>query len=354
MNAINSGAQMGPDFRIELDNHDITENFRSRLIRLVINDKLSLEVDTFTMVLDDSDGQIILPQRGSALSIAIGWHGEELIEKGTFKIGGIHHSGSPDTLTLTGFSTELAGTLKEKRSTSYDGKKLGEIVQRIAEENGLQPLLSKELAAIPVVHFDQTEETDLQFISRLAQRYDAIATIKNDRLMLIRPGHGTTAQGESLDRATIRRREGDKHDFVYTGNVDYIGAKARWHDLDKATTLEVTMDAVVGLPGKVFETRGSRYLVLPTLFTSQQEAIQALEVEWRKNQRISATLTFTLARGRPELIPEMLVDVEGFKDLIDRYTWVITSVDHTLDAGGGLTSNVTLEILLDVTLKMQV
>lgn len=354
MNTVNIGTQMGPNFRIELDNHDITENFRSRLIRLVINDKLSLEVDTFTMVLDDSDGQIILPQRGSALSIAIGWHGEELIEKGTFKIGGIHHGGSPDTLTLTGFSTELTGTLKEKRSASYDEKTLGEIVQRIAKNNQLQALLSKELAAITVVHFDQTDETDLQFISRVAQRYDAIASIKCDRLMLIRRGNGTTAQGKSLARATIRRREGDKHDFVYTGNVDYIGAKAKWRDLDKATTSCVTMDAVVGPPGKVFETRGSSYLVLTTLFTSQKEAIQALEAEWRKNQWISATLTFTLARGRPELIPEMLVNVEGFKDLIDKYIWVITNVDHTLEAVGGLTSNVTLEILLDVTLKMQV
>ncbi|MFK8257768.1 contractile injection system protein, VgrG/Pvc8 family [Erwinia sp. AnSW2-5] len=354
MSGVGIGSQMGPDFRIEIDNHDITENFRSRLIRLVINDKLSLEVDTFTLVLDDSDGQIILPQRGSALSIAIGWHGEDLIEKGTFKIGGIHHSGSPDTLTLTGFSTELAGTLKEKRSTSYDGKNLGEIVQRIAEKNGLQPLLSKELAAIPVVHFDQTDETDLQFISRLAQRYDAIATIKYDRLMLIRPGKGATAQGESLERVTIRRREGDKHNFVYQGNVDYIGAKASWYHLDKATTFCVTMDAVFEPPGKVFETRGSGYLVLTTLFTSQEEAIQALEAEWRKSQRMSATLTFTLARGRPELIPEMLVNVEGFKDLIDKFTWVITNVDHTIDADGGLISNVTLELLLDVTLKMQV
>lgn len=343
MKAVNIGAQMGPDYRIELGEKEITDSFRSRLISLEISDKRGLEVDTFKLVLDDSDGNIMIPERGQVLNISIGWQGETLFQKGTFTIGGVNHSGSPDTLTLTGFSTDLSNVVKQNRSESYDGVTLGDIVRRIARRNGLQPSLSKELAAITVDHFDQTNESDLQFISRLAKRYGAIASIKSGMLLLLKPGNGTTASGKPLPRATIRRREGDRHDFAYIGDANYIGAKARWLRLDKAGMGCVMLEAE-NLP----ETQGKRYLVLPDPYKSEEEAKQALLSEWEKIQRSSATLTFMLAMGRPELIPEMRVDVEGFKSLIDNAQWFITNVDHAMSADGGFTSKVTLQILMQV------
>lgn len=346
MDAINIGAQMGPDYQIKLDDIDITSNFRSRLMGMTITDKRGMELDTFTMELDDSDGKIILPQRGSILQISIGWQGMALFDKGKFIIQTVTHTGSPDKLALSGFSADLSDVLKESRSESYDRMTLGEIVKRIAERNKLGASLPNNLATPHIEHLDQTNENDLQFLARLAVSYGAVATIKNGKVLLLIPGKGTTAKGDPLPEATIRRRDGDAHSFSYTGDMNNIGVKARWLRLDKANSGRVLVRAELDPPGTIFETAGSRYLELGTLFTTEEEAVNAATAEWKKNQRMSATLSFGLAMGRPELTPEMLIEVSGFKELIDKHKWIISSVAHTINSGGGFTSKVELEIVL--------
>lgn len=349
MKAVNIGSQMGPDYQIKLDDIDITSNFRSRLLDMTITDKRGMELDTFTMELDDSDGKIILPQRGSILQISIGWQGTDLFDKGKFIIQTVTHTGSPDKLTLGGISADLNDALKESRSESYDRMTLGEIVQRIAERNKLGASLLNTLAAIHVEHIDQTNENDLQFLARLAVPYGAVATIKNGKVLLLIPGKGTTAKGDPLPEAIIYRGEGDLHTFSYSGDAKNIGVKARWLRLDKASSGWVKVRAELDPSDTIFETAGSRYLELQTSFTTEEEAVNAATAEWKKIQRISATLSFGLAMGRPELTPEMLIEVSGFKQLIDKHKWIVSSVAHTINSGGGFTSKVELEIVLKDT-----
>lgn len=349
MNAVNIGAQMGPDYQIKLDDIDITSNFRSRLLDMKITDKRGMELDTFTLDLDDSDGKIILPQRGSILQISIGWQGMALFDKGKFIIQTVNHQGSPDKLTLSGFSADLSDVLKESRSESYDRMTLGEIVKRIAERNKLGASLLNNLAATHVEHIDQTNENDLQFLARLAVPYGAVATIKNGNVLLLIPGKGTTAKGDPLPEATIRRRDGDAHSFSYSGDVNNIGVKARWLRLDKASSGRVLVRAELDPPDTLFETAGSRYLELQTLFTTEEEAVNAATSEWEKSQRMSAALSFGLAMGRPELTPEMLIEVSGFKELIDKHKWIVSNVEHTINSRGGFTSQVELEVVLKGT-----
>lgn len=58
MSWIDMGAQMGPDYMILLNDEDITGNFRSRLISLLIDDKRGMEADVLTLELDDSEWHI--------------------------------------------------------------------------------------------------------------------------------------------------------------------------------------------------------------------------------------------------------------------------------------------------------
>lgn len=347
MNAADFGLEMRPEYRIELNGEDITSIFRQRVLKLVITDNRGLELDTFNLELDDGDGKIILPQRGSVLQISIGWRGSPLLDKGKFIISEIKHNGAPDTVNVVGFSADISDGLTESRSQSYDQMTLGQIVQMIAGRSHLGVSMPGELAAMSVRHIDQTSESDLQFLARLAKFYGAVATIKNGKILLLKPGKGTTAKGEPLPEATLRRREGDLHALSYSGHEKYIGVEAYWLHLDKASTGKVTLTSQLSPDDRVFEPFGKEYLKLKTRYSSEDEARHAVQAAWEQNLRISAKLEFRLAMGRAELFPEMLVDVQGFKSLIDKHKWIISHVIHTIDAEKGFYSNVSLEMVID-------
>jgi len=58
--------------------------------------------------------------------------------------------------------------------------------------------------------------------------------------------------------------------------------------------------------------------------------------------RGAATLSLALALGRPHLMPQAAVTVEGFKPEIDGEGWLVKSVEHAL-GDGGFTTQIELE-----------
>ncbi|MGN6943478.1 late control protein, partial [Neisseria sp. P0016.S008] len=60
-------------------------------------------------------------------------------------------------------------------------------------------------------HIDQSNESDAAFLSRIAERYDAIATVKHGRLLFVSSGEPTTAGGQPLPTIRITRNSGDQY-----------------------------------------------------------------------------------------------------------------------------------------------
>ncbi|MNT99581.1 phage late control protein GPD [compost metagenome] len=60
-------------------------------------------------------------------------------------------------------------------------------------------------------------------------------------------------------------------------------------------------------------------------------------------QRGVANFSITLARGRPDLFPELPAVVSGWKPQIDNTGWTITKVTHHL-SDRGYTTTLELEI----------
>lgn len=79
---IQAGAKIAPAFMLKLDNEDITQDFSDRLISLTMTDNRGFEADQLDIELDDTDGQIAMPPRGTSLTLWLGWQGAALIKKG--------------------------------------------------------------------------------------------------------------------------------------------------------------------------------------------------------------------------------------------------------------------------------
>ncbi|MCT8467003.1 phage late control D family protein [Chromohalobacter canadensis] len=320
-----------PDYRISLAGQTISPQLGARLQRLRLTDKRGLEADQLDITIEDHDGRLALPPRGAELQLAMGWKGEGLVDRGTYIVDEVEHSGAPDTLTLRARSADMRKGLPGKRTQSWDALALRDIITTIAGRHDLEPKIGDALGGIYLEHIDQTEESDLHFLTRLAERYDAIATVKAGRLLFIPEGTGTTAGGVAIPAVRLTRQTGDRHRYSITERDTYTGVIAQWHDEGAAEPREVT----------VGDDENPKRL-RPT-YATETDATAAAKSEWQRLQRGGASLTLDLASGRPELYPETPIIADGWKREIDATPWLITEISHDL-SDSALTSSVDLEV----------
>ncbi|WP_413722711.1 phage late control D family protein [Sodalis sp. RH24] len=372
-----AGATIAPDFRVRMNDKDITANLRPRLLSMTLTDNRGFEADQLDIELDDADGQLRMPGRGAVVSVYLGWQGEALTGKGDFTVDEVEHHGAPDTLTIRARSADFRGTLNSRREVSYHDTTLGAVVEQIAARNSLSPVVADTLKSIAIPHIDQTQETDAAFLTRLAELNGVVAAIKAGRLMLFKPGGGKTVSGKAIPQISIERRDGDRHNFSIADRGAYTGVSASWlHTKDpqqkqaKAKTkvqrkkkvqhlralqhpqAKTTKAQAIKTP-KTPEDKQGEYLAgsednvfaLTTVYATKAAAMRAATAKWNKLQRGVAEFSLTLAMGRADLYPETPVAVKGFKSVIDEQEWIISKVTHSL-SNSGYTTALELEVLL--------
>ncbi|WP_421352293.1 phage late control D family protein [Aeromonas sp. 604443] len=351
-----------PAYQVRVDGSDISGTLRPRLMHMTITDNRGFSADTIEIALDDSDGKLAMPRRGATLQASIGWQGGPLVDKGTFKIDEVEHGGAPDLLTLRGKSADLRGGMNKLREHSWHFETIGAIVEQLAARYGLTPSVGDAFKGMVIDHIDQTNESDLAFLTRLATEQDAIATVKSGRLMFIKAGNGTTASGKPLPAITITRQDGDQHQFSVADRDAYTGVIAYWQDNKAAEKKKIEVKRKRKTkpkeerplpPGVVVNKKENELLVgdsenvkeLRHVYASQSNAMRAARAEWEKLQRGVAEFQITLAKGRPELYPEQPTTVRGFKPQIDEAEWLLTQVVHDL-TDQGYTNRLQLEVKL--------
>lgn len=333
---------------------DITYDIAPRLIALTVTDNRGFEADTLTLTLDDADGKIQMPQRGNEVSVAIGRLGELLTNMGTFTIDQVTHRGTPDQVVVTGRSVDFRGNMNSPKEWSWHDTTLGEVVKDIAWRNSLSASVAPALANIKIAHIDQSNESDIGFLTRLATRNGAEIAVKSGTLIFLVPGMCVRG-GKVVPSVTITRSDGDSHEFTLADRVAYSGVVAHWQDTrtPNAQTKQIKLTRKAATtsnakPEATDYTAGSKdnIYTLPTTYASKDEAMRAAEAQWQDIQRNAAKFTLTLAQGRTDISAESPVYVSGFKDAINNTPWVIKKVTHGIDSNGFI-SKLELEVRVD-------
>ncbi|HBQ2172844.1 TPA: phage late control D family protein [Klebsiella pneumoniae] len=332
-----------PAFSILMGGKELTQ-LDPRIISLELTDNRGFEADELTIAIDDSDGLIELPPRGAELSVSLGWQGEPLVYKGVYTVDEVAHSGPPDRLEITARSADFRDEFNVKREVSWHDVTVERIVSAIARRYKLTPVISEQLMSAEIDHADQTQESDMSFLTRMADLLGAIATVKNGCLLFILPGGGVSANGKALPEFAITRSSGDRHSFRIADRDAYTGVQAYWLDLEFGKKKKVTVkarkkktqkkprssaregDYIAGEDGNVF--------VLRTTYASETAAQRAAAAKWQQLKRGAAEFNMTLARGRADLYPEMHGTVSGFKADINNQDWIIAKATHSIDDGG--------------------
>jgi phage protein D len=327
-----SAATPIPRWKVTLDGRDLTGKLQPRLVELSVTSCRRETADQLDIRLTDHDGRLAIPPRGATLRVWLGWDVSGLVDMGTFTVDEVEHSGAPDELALVARSAHLKSSLRAQREQSWHDTTVGAIVDELAGRNSLTPRCHPTLRDQAIDHIDQTSESDINFLTRLGMRYDAVATIKAGALIFAPIGMGTTASGRPIPSTTIERKSGDDHRWHAAERGAYGGVRARYEDKGGGHT----GDVLVG------SDDGHGVKVLRTIYASKSNAMRAARSEFRRLQRGVSSFQITLAHARPELYPEMHLTVHGFKPEIDESDWLIKSVKHHL-TDAGMTTQLELE-----------
>lgn len=320
-----------PAFRLTVDGSDIAQLISPRLMSLQLTDNRGLEADQLDLTLSDHDGLLVIPPRGAVVRLWLGWSDTGLVDKGSYIVDETEHSGAPDVLNIRARSADLRKGLKTKRERSWSTTTLGKVLGDIAQGNGLTATISGVLGGLAIAQLDQANESDANLLTRLGEDFDAVATVKAGCLVCMPAGGGKTASGLDLPHITLTRADGDQHRFLQADRDSYDGVRAYYYDVNSAKKQE----AIAG--------GGENLKDLRHTYSDRKAALRAARAELNRLQRGAATLSYTLARGRPDLIPELTYTLQGVKSEIDEIIWYGGNVQHSLTADAGYTMSLELE-----------
>lgn len=408
-------------YQVIVDGKDATDAVRPRLMELTLTDQRGLEADTLDITLDDSDGLLDLPPRGSVIELKLGWSNTGLVDKGKYTVDELEHTGAPDQLIIRARSADLRDGLTTKKERSWDETSVDVMVQKIAAESNLKAVVSKDFWGEEIRHMDQQYESDANLLTRLAKLHDAVCTVKNGTLLFFKSGMAISVTGKPLPVFEIARSDGDRHRFTVADRNNYVAVRAVYYDTRGAKKGEVLFDgrdakaiqeaeaagietlnptytsskragsavqdrwkklkamgenpkliqaqysdkktgkaAVVTYDGKrtaeqaklIREPRTQRTIeasaenvkTLRHTYATKHNAEVAAKAEWERLQRGLASLSFTLARGVPDIFPECPVSLNGWKSQIDEADWMSSKVTHRLNGSGGYVTEVESEL----------
>ncbi len=317
-------------FSVTLDGKDVTSKIYSRLVSLTLTESREDSADQLDITIDDSDGKVAIPRRGVKIDLKLGWKHTGMVDKGTFLVDEVEHSGTPDTIILRARSAAMMTALRTRKERSFHQQTISAIVSQIARENGLVARIG-DFGGVTVDHIDQTNESDLNFLKRLGKRHDAVATIKKDTLLFLPIGNARTSLGHAMPTITLSRKDGDKHRYHIADRDAYTGVTAYWQDPDKAKRTT----ALAGTKSNAKRLRNT--------YANAADAKTAAVAEWQRIQRGGATFEYILALGRADLAPMTSVSFPDFKDPIGDIEWQIAKCTHSVTTTG-FTTQIEMEM----------
>ncbi|WP_441253575.1 phage late control D family protein [Bradyrhizobium sp. 613_E4_N2_2] len=263
------------------------------------------------------------PPTGAELEVFIGYDGTTR-RMGMFVVDEIELEGWPQTMTIRARASTYEGTPKGKtdfqtqKTHSWPaGTTIGAMVSKMAKDHGMESAVSPSLASVQLPHIDQTAESDISFLVRLARKYDAIAKPAGGKLLFVKRGDSKSASGADMPAVTVV--PSDLKGFSYSERTRESPGTvvAFWHDKGKAKHHEV----IVGKGDPVKRLRFG--------FKNEDMAKSAAEAELSRRARGEISLELTLP-GDENLSAEATVVLgdEFRAELAGE--WLATRVVHRL------------------------
>lgn len=326
-----------PAFRIVANQADITATILDRFVSLSLTDEAGMESDSFQVTLADHDPMmpIAMPETGAELEVFLGY--DNMVQRmGLFVVDEVELSGWPGTMTIRAkaapFSTSKGGKsdLQTQKSRSWPkGTKLGDMVAKIAKEHGMEPAVSESLQGIVLPHYDQTEESDMSFLVRVAKRYDALAKPAGGKLVMAKRGESKSASGEELPPILVHASQVSDWRMLLAKRDSPGTVVAYYRQSRKAEKIAVSVGS------------GEPVRRLRHHYQDEKSAKDAAQAELDRRTRGEHQFSLTMP-GDPLLAAESPLIVSGFRAGVDG-EWLVSRATHSITKNGGYVCDVEAE-----------
>ncbi len=221
-------------------------------------------------------------------------------------------------LTATGLRTPATRARPQ-------GLTLAALVEQIAADHGYVPRVHADLAGIRLSHEDQITESDLQFLVRVADRYDADIRFGAGNLVALpRTAAETTVDVLPLDRTlggflALEARFSDRWDWQ--------AVVARYYDYDQGRPITVRVGSATG---SAYEVPGVQGDVAAAKAAAERARTRLAERAW---------VLRASTQGDPGLIPHVQFEIPAatVPDGVP-LTWRILEAVHRVDGDEGFTT----------------
>ncbi|WP_253299819.1 contractile injection system protein, VgrG/Pvc8 family [Wolbachia endosymbiont of Chironomus riparius] len=300
---------MQPDFII-----NGYESIRDRVVSLRLTDESGTINDIVEVCVDYRDESIDIPNE---LNIALGYRETGVVPMGVYTVNEITVQSPPKTLIIKAHATRLS--LKEKVFKEWQEITLGNLVKEIAQKHGYGYKVAEEFENIVIPHINQTEESDISLLTRIAIEREAIAKLAGGYIIFIPKGKAKSATGKVLGITTIRLEDTINWKMHFTVSR-YNSVIAKWHSYERGETISKTVGS------------GSPSYIIQTIYSNAESALSAANAKLKQLKRNNAELEITMP-GNPEVFAEAKLNLIGFHQDIDG-EWVIDRAEHVLNSSG--------------------
>ncbi len=319
---------MTPDYSITANDADITAAVRERFISMTIIDESGETTDSLSLSLSDARHEIELPSMGAELRVSIGYKGSGLQDMGLWLVDEISLAMPPAVMDIHAEgatfspSAQKSDALKESRTRPWDQKTIGDIVETIAQETEFTARVASEFASIEINHIDQSHESNMHFLTRLARQYGAIAKPAGGFLLFTRRGAAETASGQALTPVTVTPADCKEWQITLAERDNYGTVEAYYHDYKKAKREKVSTNS--GVSGTV--------KAIKKTYPTKAEAEAAIKAKKRDLQQSHDSGSLVLP-GNPIIIAGTPITLESFRSG-PAGNWFADTVTHELTKGG--------------------
>ncbi|MBT0886300.1 MULTISPECIES: phage late control D family protein [Acinetobacter] len=317
-----------PCFSVIANEQDITGIISDLYEYISITDGTGYESDTCEIsLIDDPIRPIELPKKGAELRISMGYD-LAMVDMGLFIVSEVSLSGPPEKMIIRGRAVPqltskngITSLASQKTRSWPKNTSVSAVVSKIAKEHGLDPFVSNTVAQIKLPHFDQSDESDLNFLLRIAKRYDVICKPAGGKLLFVKRGE--------IDLPNLILAKEQVSDWEMTSSTsDSAGTViAYWHDKKGAKKKEVK----VGDGEPVKRLRHS--------YQDEKSAYAAAQASLDQSRRGEEKLGLNIP-GNPSISAEMPITLLEFREGIAG-DWVVEQCTHSIDKEVGFKTTVS-------------
>ena len=322
-----------PQFQVSGVAGAITGPAGSGLSIELVDQATGEEQDSVTVVVDDRLGILAPPAMGAAITVYMGYTETGLIFKGTFHVADVTLSGWPRQMSVHATGANMMSKVKEPVTQDFQMKPVSDIMGYLAGQIGVGTRVGGSVGSFIYKYIAMTEESPMNFITRLARKHNAIGKIANDTLIFVRRGEPLGAGAQATYPYNVKGYDLTLHSLEQFGStVQDILPAGKDHEGKEDVEPKDMVGSATGSGG------GPESMVPPEAPDMDEEATEDATSQQESLNQKSKILDITII-GDPNVFAGSTLTVTGVRPLVDG-SWYILKVTHSMDGQSGYTTQI--------------